>query len=192
MASSRAVAGEQRHLAGTTRTTVGHGLVGSWLAVADGDNNASSPNHAAALSVSQWFVDHAVYTPAWCDNACVGLVSCGGRRCGLDAHGMDGCTWETAAQWLAWESQPIDSDYGNRLYYRDNTVYNGSQPVASAAEYDEQAQTLANSADETPDNSERSMAATGCVRLVTAGQTRAGDGFPVGHQSTRGHPRQRL
>jgi hypothetical protein len=95
-------AGAQRHLAGTTRTTAGHGLVGGWLAVAEGDNNASSPNQAAALSVSQWFVDHAVFTPAWCETHAWAWCPAAADAADWTRTARTVASWETAAPWLAW------------------------------------------------------------------------------------------
>lgn len=95
-------AGEQRHLAGTNRTTVGHGLVGSWLAVAEGDNNTSSPNQATTLSVNQWFVDHAVFTPAWCETHAWAWCPAAADSADWTRTAWTVASWETAAQWLAW------------------------------------------------------------------------------------------
>ncbi|WP_261364221.1 hypothetical protein [Stieleria tagensis] len=41
------------------------------------------------------------------------------------------------------DSQPIYYDYGNTLYYDEQTVYYNNEPVCSAAEYAEQAQQIA-------------------------------------------------
>ena len=42
--------------------------------------------------------------------------------------------------------QPIAYDYGNNVTYQDDQVYYGSQPVATAEQYYQQASTLAQSA----------------------------------------------
>ncbi len=47
-----------------------------------------------------------------------------------------------------WWKTPAYYNYGQNIYYQDNSVYYGDQKVASAGEYYEQASTLANSAPE--------------------------------------------
>jgi hypothetical protein len=68
-----------------------------------------------------------------------------------------GASWATAAGWLGddggsgdW-SEPYDYDYGSggTVYYQGNTVYAGSQPVATATQYAEQAMTIADSGAQT-------------------------------------------
>ncbi|MCO8122347.1 hypothetical protein NHH03_11425 [Stieleria sp. TO1_6] len=56
--------------------------------------------------------------------------------------------WATAGAVTGWiiggfDSQPIYYDYGNTLYYDEQTVYYNNEPVCSAAEYAEQAQQIA-------------------------------------------------
>jgi hypothetical protein len=41
---------------------------------------------------------------------------------------------------------PVDYDYGNNITYQGDTVYYGSQPSATAADYYTQAQIIAQSA----------------------------------------------
>ena len=47
-------------------------------------------------------------------------------------------------------SEPIAYNYGDNVYYQDDSVYYGDQPVASAAEYAQQAEAIAPSVPETP------------------------------------------
>ena len=56
-------------------------------------------------------------------------------------------TWPTVGASLGWGSvQPAAYDYGTNITYQDDQVYYGNQPVATAAEYYQQASTLAASA----------------------------------------------
>ncbi len=60
-------------------------------------------------------------------------------------------TWGVAASWLPWGwTEPQYYNYGQNVYYEDDTVYYGSTPVASAAEYTAQAEAIATSVPETP------------------------------------------
>lgn len=40
-------------------------------------------------------------------------------------------------------AQPVSYNYGDNVYYQDDSVYYGDQPVATAAEYAQQAQAIA-------------------------------------------------
>ncbi len=56
-------------------------------------------------------------------------------------------TWPAVGVSLGWGSmQPVSYNYGTNVTYQDNQVYYGSQPVATAADYYQQAATLAESA----------------------------------------------
>ena len=54
--------------------------------------------------------------------------------------------WGSIASWIPWGwSQPIYYNYGDNVYYQDDMVYYGDQPVCSADEYTQQAQAIATS-----------------------------------------------
>jgi hypothetical protein len=57
--------------------------------------------------------------------------------------------------WCGYSGEPTSYDYGEEVYYTDDQVYSGDQPVATAEEYAEQAATIASSApSETPEKPE--------------------------------------
>ena len=59
------------------------------------------------------------------------------------------------SSWFPWGwGQPIRYNYGDNVYYADNSVYYGNQPIATSDEYAEQAQQIAESADEPTDSTE--------------------------------------
>ena len=84
--------------------------------------------------------------------------------------------------------QPVAYNYGTNVTYQDNQVYYGSQPVATAGEYYQQAATLGR---------ERSAPAAQCGRLAPAGRLRPGPERAVrpalrhapGRQQVGGHRR---
>ena len=56
--------------------------------------------------------------------------------------------WPAVTGWFPWGwNQPVYYNYGypDSVYYVDNTVYSGSQPVATAADYAQQAEQIATS-----------------------------------------------
>jgi hypothetical protein len=55
--------------------------------------------------------------------------------------------WPAVGSWYGWASgvQPIYYDYGNNISYQGDQVYYGTQPVATADQYYQQAVTLAQS-----------------------------------------------
>lgn len=59
------------------------------------------------------------------------------------------CTWVTYGTWFAWSwPQPVSYNYGSTVVYRDNYVYVNDTQSGTAAEYYEQADTLAESVPE--------------------------------------------
>ena len=64
-------------------------------------------------------------------------------------------TWGAVSTWFPWGwGNPIRYNYGDNVYYVDNTVYYGDQALASSEEYAEQALAIADSAGEPSDTSE--------------------------------------
>jgi hypothetical protein len=55
-------------------------------------------------------------------------------------------SWGSVGSWCGYSGQPTSYSYGEDVYYSDNQVYSGDQPVATAEEYAEQAATIASSA----------------------------------------------
>jgi hypothetical protein len=67
------------------------------------------------------------------------------------ARAYNYATYGAAAAWFGWGTIPyVSYDYGNNVYYSDGQVYNGSQPIATEAEYAQQASAIAAAAPETP------------------------------------------
>jgi hypothetical protein len=64
-------------------------------------------------------------------------------------------TWAAVTSWFPWGwSQPSSYNYGENVYYQDNSVYQGDEVVATADEYAEQAYAIAESAPATTDSDE--------------------------------------
>jgi hypothetical protein len=60
-------------------------------------------------------------------------------------------TYGAAAAWFGWGSVPaITYNYGDNVYYSGDQVYSGSQPVATEADYAQQASDIVASAPEIP------------------------------------------
>ncbi|MCP4813374.1 MAG: hypothetical protein GY888_12750 [Planctomycetaceae bacterium] len=61
-------------------------------------------------------------------------------------------TWAAITGWFPWGwNQQVAYNYGENVYYEDNSVYYGDNAVATAEEYAGQAQTIAESAPEVDD-----------------------------------------
>ena len=53
-------------------------------------------------------------------------------------------TWTAVTAWFPWGwSQPVSYNYGDNVYYQDNSVYYGDNAVATTEQYAEQAQGIA-------------------------------------------------
>ena len=81
-----------------------------------------------------------------------GLVRGPSRRVDADGlgsrPGVGAATWPAVGTSLGWATgvQPVYFDYGNNVTYQGDDVYYGSQPVATADQYYQQASALAQSA----------------------------------------------
>jgi hypothetical protein len=62
-------------------------------------------------------------------------------------------TWPALGAWYGWgAAEPIYYDYGTNITYDDNEVYYGDQPVATSAEYYDQASNIAANAQKASDS----------------------------------------
>jgi len=58
-------------------------------------------------------------------------------------------TWGAVTGWVGYgASEAVSYNYGDTVYYEGDTVYQGEQPIATAVEYTQQAETIAASAPE--------------------------------------------
>jgi hypothetical protein len=55
-------------------------------------------------------------------------------------------TWGSVGSWCGYSGEPTSYGYGEDVYYSEDQVYAGDQPIASAEEYTEQAAAIATSA----------------------------------------------
>ncbi len=63
-----------------------------------------------------------------------------------EGQAWQAATWGGVGAALGWaDAQGIPYDYGTNVTYQDNEVYNGDQPVATADQYYQQAQDIAQS-----------------------------------------------
>jgi hypothetical protein len=66
-----------------------------------------------------------------------------------DVNWWGWATFGAVTSWLPWGwSQPVSYSYGDNVYYEGDQVYYGDQPVATAEEYAQQAETIATSVPE--------------------------------------------
>jgi hypothetical protein len=71
---------------------------------------------------------------------------------GLVASAWAPADWFGVASWLGYDAMPDDYDYGNTILYTGDSVYVEGQPVGSAAEYYDQASSLAGTGASTQDD----------------------------------------
>ena len=64
-------------------------------------------------------------------------------------------TWSSVGSWCGYSGEPTSYSYGEDVYYSDDQVYSGDQPIATTEEYADQAAEIASSApSQTPDKSD--------------------------------------
>jgi hypothetical protein len=81
-------------------------------------------------------------------------------------------TWPAPGAWCGWGAalQPVYYDFGDNVTYQGDQVYYGTQPVASADQYYQQASTIAQSAPP-PDATNADWLPLGVFSLVQGDQT---------------------
>ena len=52
-------------------------------------------------------------------------------------------SWDSVGSWCGYSEEAVPYSYGENVYYADDQVYSGEQPVATTAEYAEQAAAIA-------------------------------------------------
>ena len=147
----------------THTASAGRGVVaGSGGVAAHGYANGSighyfSPTylHAQGVAANRWFGANGVFTAGWCAGHPWGWHPWGYTGAGWAAAAWGWATWPALGGWLAWDATPVYYDYGDNVTYQGDSVYYGSQPVATEQAYYNQALDLATSAPAEPAASEQ-------------------------------------
>lgn len=126
---------------------VGHiGAVSVGYRGAIGHRTAFVPNNLVAargVAVRNNFYHYNLFNPGWYGRYPYAWRPAAWYGAGLWA----GLAWGGMLGWFGWPValEPIYFDYGNTIVYQGDTVYINNQPGPSAAQYYQQAQTLAES-----------------------------------------------
>ena len=109
----------------------------------------------------------------------------GSQRAGPPAQAWNAAAWSTLGPWCGWgtDVQLFAYDYGNNITYQGDEVYYGDQPVATAAEYYQEASTLAQSAPP-PDPQSADWLSLGVFSLVQGDQTDSNTMFQLAVSKT--------
>ena len=99
--------------------------------------------HSQALGVHGWFGAHPVFTPAWCE-----AHPWAWRPAAYTSAAWATAAWATAtaatlSSTIEATAAPVYYVYGDNVTYQDGSVFYGSQPVATAAQYYQQAAGIA-------------------------------------------------
>jgi hypothetical protein len=83
---------------------------------------------------NDWWNDHPYINRPWNDNF----------------NWWGWATWGAVTSWVPWGwTTPVYYNYGDNVYYQDDQVYYGNQPVATSEEYAQQAEAIATSVPDT-------------------------------------------
>ena len=89
---------------------------------------------------------------------------------GVAASAWATATWDGVSDWVGCDPLPEDYDYGSTVLYQGDNVYIEGQPVGSAAQYYDQASSLAISGDAAQDDQSQWMS-LGVFGMVQGDQT---------------------
>lgn len=137
-------AGYGGHVGLPTDGAFGRGLAGS---SAIGNHTAAWSGSVAAArgaAVRNGFGNYGAFRAGWYGDH-PGAWAAAGWAAG---RAWDVATWPAVGTWCDWGAavQPYSYDYGNDITYQGDEVYYGDQPAATAADYYQQAATLAEAA----------------------------------------------
>ena len=84
-------------------------------------------------------------------------------------------TWAAVSSWIPWGwGEPVYYNYGSNVYYQGDSVYYGDQPVATSAEYADQAQQIATSIPDV-DPAPEDWMSLGVFAMVPDGESTSAD-----------------
>ncbi len=99
--------------------------------------------HAQGLAAARWCNGAGVFTPAWCGAHSWAWQPVGYTTAAWATAAWRAATWPVLGSWLAWNATPAYYDYGDNITYQNDSVYYGSQPVATEQQYYQDAVNLA-------------------------------------------------
>ncbi len=136
-----------RHFALPTDGAFGHNWAGTAAGYAAvGNRTVAVPRSVAAArgaAVRNDFQHYDAFHPDWYHNH-PGAWFAAGWAAG---RAWDWATWPAVGAWCGWDAgvAPVYYDYGANVTYQGDQVYYGTQPVATADQYYQQAAALAQS-----------------------------------------------
>ncbi len=135
--------GARTHTALPSDGGFGHGAAARYTQAGHFTRNISANTMAdRGRNVRNNFWHHDYYNRNWWNNH-PGAWFAAGWAAGT---AWNWATWPALGAWYGWgDAQPIYYDYGTNITYQGDDVYYGDAPVATAGEYYQQADTLAQS-----------------------------------------------
>ena len=100
-------------------------------------------NHARGLAARNWYNGRGWFGPGWIGRHPLAWYPGGYNALGWAAAGWGIASWGGLGGWLGWDADPVYFDYGDNVSYDGDDVYYGDNVQASAADYYQQASTLA-------------------------------------------------
>jgi hypothetical protein len=149
------------------------GFAAGGRAIGTGGFHNFSPTyyHGWANGTRAWFNGAGIFTPGWAAGHAWGWRPWGWNNAAWAAAAWTTATWATVGSMMAFDSPaPIYYDYGNNITYQGDNVYYGSQPIATQAEYYQQATQLASSSANVQDSQDVKWMPLGVFGLVAPDQ----------------------
>ncbi len=125
--------------------------------------------------VRRSFVHYNCFTPAWYRTH----VGAWRPVAWTAAAFWTGVAWATVANTCGYPAQPVVYDYGTTVVYEDNRVYYNGDPVASAAEYTEQAAAIAVKGEEAKVSDKEEWVSLGVFGMVQGDDKDANNVFQL-------------
>src|SRR4029079_19260554 len=111
-----------------------------------------------SLTAQRAIAARPVFTPGWSGAHAWAWHPAGYTGANWAAAVWRPATWPSVGEWLGWgNTQSYNYDYGNTIVYQGDNVCIDGQPIASAEQYYQSAQDLANATPPTPTSDDSSQ-----------------------------------
>ncbi|MCH5376100.1 MAG: protocadherin [Planctomycetes bacterium] len=123
--------------------------------------------HAQGIAGRRWFAANPVFTAGWVAGNRWAWRPAAYAPAAWNAAIWRAAAWPAVGTWFGWtDVTPYAYDYGTNIVYQDGTVYYGSQPEGTAAEYYDQAADLANTGADASDDENSQWLPLGVFALM--------------------------
>ena len=148
-----------------------NGVVAGTGAVAGRGFYSPTAWHAQAMAGRRWFAGGGYFTPGWVTAHPWAWTPAGYTAAAWATAAWTAATWPAMGTWFNWSNAPVyNYDYGTDIVYQGGNVYYGGQSAGTAAQYYQEAASLAGSDADATAGQDGQWLPLGVFGLLASGQ----------------------